>query len=263
MEQVDLVGHRGEVGGAGDVPAGLVVALHQTARGEVGDGRAHDGDLRGGRGGRLGCGGGDGEDQIHAVAHELARDGLAGGLVVLGVLLVGLIAQAGGVERLDETLVGGIERGVLGELQDADLVGLAVRCRGARADAPRGRAGTPLAAADEAQAAGGRSGSERRAARDEDAVHGMPFLPIHMHGFRWYAWRCFIEAESHPRSQMLMEGFGCAERGVRVRLKRVSGGFDPARFRAPHSARSFFRTTGQPATISSINTTTQHDWSPL
>lgn len=74
---------------------------------------------------------GDGEDQVDAVAHELGGDGLASGLVVLGVLLVDGDGEAGGVDGLDEALVGGIQGSVLGQLDHADLVGLLARGRAA------------------------------------------------------------------------------------------------------------------------------------
>ena len=72
--------------------------------------------------------------------HELARDGLAGGLVVLGVLLVDGDGEAGGVDGLDEALVGGVQGSVLGQLDHADLVGLlAGRGVGAVAGAAAGK----------------------------------------------------------------------------------------------------------------------------
>ena len=63
-QQAELVVDWRQVRGAGDVVAGLVVAVHQAGRGEVGDRRPHDGDV--GRGARDGLRGGgrDGKDQV-------------------------------------------------------------------------------------------------------------------------------------------------------------------------------------------------------
>ena len=124
LHHLELLGHGREVRGAGDVGAGLVVVLDQAGGGKVSDGGAHDGDVGRGAGGSLGGRRGDGKDQVHAVAHELGGDGLAGGLVVLGVLLVDGDGEAGGVDGLDEALVGGVQGSVLGQLDHADLVGL-------------------------------------------------------------------------------------------------------------------------------------------
>ena len=122
-EQVELVRDGGEVRGAGDVLAGLVVALDKTSRREVGDGGADDGDLVGGAGDGLGGGCRDREDEVITIVHELVGDRLTGGLIVLGVLLIDVVGDAGFVERIDKALVGGVERGVLGELQHAYLAG--------------------------------------------------------------------------------------------------------------------------------------------
>ena len=105
------------------LPPGGVVIGDQVGRREIGDGGAHDGDVLGSVGGRLRGGGRDGEDQIVAVAYQLAGDGLARRLVVLGVLLVDGVVDAGIIQGLHKTLVGGVERGVLGKLQHADLIG--------------------------------------------------------------------------------------------------------------------------------------------
>ena len=57
-----------------------------------------------------------GEDEVVAVVDQLGGDGLAGGLVVLGILLVDGVLEASGVERLDEAGVRCVERLVLGQL---------------------------------------------------------------------------------------------------------------------------------------------------
>ena len=67
--------------------------------------------------------GSDGEDEVAAVVHERLRNRLAGGLVVLRVLLLNLVGDTGVIERLHKAGVGGIKSAVLGELQHADLVG--------------------------------------------------------------------------------------------------------------------------------------------
>lgn len=92
---------------------------------------ADDGDL--GRGARhcLGSRGGDGKNKVVAVVHELLRDGLAGRLVVLSIMLVNRVGDARIVERLDESLVCLVERFMLGELQDTDLELLFAACAGA------------------------------------------------------------------------------------------------------------------------------------
>lgn len=106
------------------LPPGASLDSTRPPSGVVGDGGPHDGDLGGGAGDRLGGRCGDGEDQVVTVVHELARDGLAGGLVVLGVLLVNLGVDARLFDGSHEALVGLVERAVLGELQHADLVGV-------------------------------------------------------------------------------------------------------------------------------------------
>ena len=122
LHHLELLGDRGEVGGAGDVGAGLVVVLDQAGGGVVGDGAAHDGDIGRSAGGSLRGGRSDGIDQVDAVAYELVGNGLTRGLVVLGVLLVDLDLKAALLDGLDKAVVGGIECGVLGELQNADGV---------------------------------------------------------------------------------------------------------------------------------------------
>lgn len=63
-----------------------------------------------------------GINQVDVVAHKLVGNGLTRGLVVLGVLLVDLDLKAALFDGLDKAVVGGIECGVLGELQNADGV---------------------------------------------------------------------------------------------------------------------------------------------
>ena len=129
LHHLKLFGDRGEIGGAGDVGAGLVVILYKAGGGVVGDGATHDGDIGSRCRGCL-CGGrGDRVNEVDAVAHELRADGLAGRLVVLGVLLVELDVQTAFLEGLDKTFVGGVERAVLGELNHANGVGGARCCR--------------------------------------------------------------------------------------------------------------------------------------
>ena len=164
LEHVDLVVNRVHVGGAGEVSAGLVVVGDEAGGGVVGDGGAHDGDVA--RRGGYGLGGrrGDDVDQVVAVARELGGDGGTGALVVVGVLLVDRVLDARLVEGLDEALVGGIEGGVLRELQDADLVGLLAGVVG--------RAGVGSAARGEhEQGRAGGAGDERA---PRDGVHGSP-----------------------------------------------------------------------------------------
>ena len=103
------------------------------------------GSLRGGRG--------DGINQVDVVAHELVGDGLTRGLVVLGVLLVDLDLKTALLDGLDKAVVGGIECGVLGELQNADGV---VGTGGSRA-------GTRVAAAS------GERSEREQASRDQKA----------------------------------------------------------------------------------------------
>ena len=132
VEQRDLIGDGIHIRRSGDVAAGHIVILDQSGGREVGDGGADHGDIRGGARHGLGRGRADGQDEVAALVHELARDGLAGRLVVLGVLL----ADGGPDSRLldgrDEALVRRIERRVLGELQDADLEGGVAVASGAR-----------------------------------------------------------------------------------------------------------------------------------
>ena len=132
-EQVELVGDGREVRGARDVGGGLVVVPHEAGGSKVGDGGAHDGDVRGGTGHGLRGGRGDGQDEVVAIVHELGGDGLAGGLVVLGVLLVDGVRDAALVQCLHEALVGVVEGVVLRELEHADLVGLVRAARGSGA----------------------------------------------------------------------------------------------------------------------------------
>ena len=171
MEQVDLIDDGVHVGGAGDVAAGGVIVLDQAGGGEVGDGGADDGDVGGGTRHGLGGGGGDREDKVAALVHERARDGLAGGLVVLGVLQIDLRADTGLFHRGDEALVGGIECGVLGELQDADLEG------GVRRGGTIGLGGGVAASgeaetADDRECGGAGHALDKRATRAGGVVHG-------------------------------------------------------------------------------------------
>ena len=153
LHHLELLGDRGEVGGASDVGAGLIVVLDQARGGVVGDGAAHDGDIGGGASGGLRGGRSDGIDQIDAIAHELVGDGLTRGLVVLGVLLINLDLETALLDSLDKAVVGGVECGVLGELQNADGV---VGTGGSRA-------GTRVAAAS------GERSEREQASRDQKA----------------------------------------------------------------------------------------------
>ena len=170
VQQVDLVGDGGEVRRAGDVAAGSVVGVNQAALRIVGDGGTHHGNVGGGAGDRLRGGRGDGKDQVVAVVHELARDGLAGGLVVLRVLLINLGVDARLFDGGHEALVGLVQRAVLGELQHADLVGSA--CGGRAALAGRGA----LCGGAAAATSQGTRGKQARSKGDEiparDAQHG-------------------------------------------------------------------------------------------
>ena len=162
LHHLELLGHRGEVGGASDVGAGLVVVLDQAGGGVVGDGAAHDGDVGRGAGGSLRGGRSNGIDQVDAIAHELVGDGLTRGLVVLGILLVDLDLEAALLDGLDKAVVGGIECGVLGELQNADgVVGTGGSRAGARVAAASGERG-------EREQAGG---DQKAPAADGDVLH--------------------------------------------------------------------------------------------
>ena len=153
LHHLELLGDRGEVGGASDVGAGLIVVLDQARGSVVGDGAAHDGDIGGGASGGLRGGRSDGIDQVDAIAHELVGDGLTRGLVVLGVLLIDLDLETALLDGLDKAVVGGVECGVLGELQNADGV---VGTGGSRA-------GTRVAAAS------GERSEREQASRDQKA----------------------------------------------------------------------------------------------
>ena len=109
------------------------------------------------------CGGrGDGVDQVDVVAHELVGDGLTRGLVVLGILLVDLDLKAAFLDGLDKAVVGGVERGVLGELQNTDGVVGTGGCR----------AGTRVAAASGERGQCEQAGRDQKApAADGDIVH--------------------------------------------------------------------------------------------
>ena len=162
LHHLELLGDRGEVGGTGDVGAGPVVVLDQAGGGVVGDGAAHDGDIGRGAGGGLRGRRGDGVDQVDVVAHKLVGDGLTRGLVVLGVLLVDLDFKAAFLDGLDKAVVGGIECGVLGELQNADGV---VGTGGSRA-------GTRVAAASGERGEREQAGGDQKApAADGDVLH--------------------------------------------------------------------------------------------
>ena len=162
LHHLELLGDWGEVGSARDVGAGLVVVLDQAGGGVVGDGTAHDGDIGRGAGGSLRGGRGDGINQVDVVAHKLVGNGLTRGLVVLGVLLVDLDLKAALLDGLDKAVVGGIECGVLGELQNADGV---VGTGGSRA-------GTRVAAASGERGEREQTGGDQKApAADGDVLH--------------------------------------------------------------------------------------------
>ena len=142
LHHLELLGDRGEVGGTGDVGAGLIVVLDQAGGGVVGDGAAHDGDIGRGASGGLRGRRGDGIDQVDAIAHELVGDGLTRGLVVLGVLLIDFDLKAALLDGLDKAVVGGVECGVLGKLQNADgVVGTGGCGAGTRVAAASGKRG--------------------------------------------------------------------------------------------------------------------------
>ena len=172
VQQFDLVGDGIHVGSTGDVAARGVVVLNQPRGGEVGDGSADDRNVGGCTRDRLGGRRGDSEDQVAILIHERARDGLAGRLVVLSILLIDRGIDARRLDRGDKALVGGVEGGVLGELQDADLV----RCTGGRSRT--GIGGTIATAADKAEAAcsGERSRADgalrERATGTGHVIHG-------------------------------------------------------------------------------------------
>ena len=162
LHHLELLGDRGEVGSARDVGAGLVIVLDQARSGVIGDGAANDGDISGGAGGSLRGGRSDGIDQVDAVAYELVGNGLTRGLVVLGVLLVDLDLETTLLDGLDEAVVGGIERGVLGELQNADgVVGTGGSGAGTRVAAASGER------SEREQA----SGDKKAPAADGDVLH--------------------------------------------------------------------------------------------
>ena len=79
---------------------------------------------------RLGGRGGHRQREVQVVRGELLGDGQRGALLAVGVLLVKLGVDTGLLEGLDEPGGRGIQRGVLDQLVDADLVGLAVTTSG-------------------------------------------------------------------------------------------------------------------------------------
>ena len=129
LGQVDGGGHRGLVGDAGDAALGLIqIGDAQVLLGVVHRGEEHL-DLRalGGLYRRLGRGGGDGHDHVHAVLHKALADLLQLRAVALGVLVVDL--HLGGVvapllQAAHKGLPGGVQGGVVQVLHQADLVGL-------------------------------------------------------------------------------------------------------------------------------------------
>ena len=164
LQHGDLLVDGVHVGGAGEVAAGGVVVGHQAGGGVVGDGGAHDGDVLGCRGHGLGGGGGYDKDEVVSVAYQLGGDGRAGGLVVLGILLVDLVLDARVVQGGHDAVVGGVEGGVLGELQHADLVGLVIAVGRRRT----GRATAGAAASGEGEKAEGAAGDK---GAPRDVVH--------------------------------------------------------------------------------------------
>ena len=88
-----------------------------------------------GVGHRLRCWRRDGADQVHLRADEALGDVLEVRLIGLCVLAVDrdvlALFEAAFLEAIDKALVGGVERIVLDELDNADLVGLAA-ARGRR-----------------------------------------------------------------------------------------------------------------------------------
>ena len=96
--------------------------------GVVGDGGAQDGDVRRGGVGRLKGSGGVGQDQIHVLRQKAVNDGgavggVAGG-VALGEFHIGLAQFFH--QRVLKALGGGVQRGMLILLTDADEIGLAI-----------------------------------------------------------------------------------------------------------------------------------------
>ena len=123
---------------------------------------AHDGDIGRGAGGSLRGGRGDGINQVDVVAHKLVGDGLTRGLVVLGVLLVDLDLKTALLDGLDKAVIGGVECGVLGELQNADGVVETGGCG----------AGTRVAAASGERGEREQTGGDQKApAADGDVLH--------------------------------------------------------------------------------------------
>ena len=123
----------GQVGGAGDIaPHGARPVIQLQGGGVVGDRGAQDGDLPGGRGGRLEGIGGVGQDQVHPLGQKAVDDGAAVGVLAGGVLLPEAhspLAQDV-VERVLEAL-GGLDQRVVGRLlADAHHIALPVPAGG-------------------------------------------------------------------------------------------------------------------------------------
>ena len=121
-KQIGLLGDRVHIGCAGNVAAGNLIALHKAGLDKVGDSRGKDGDLRRGLRSRLRGRRGNGKDQIDLIVDKLRSDGRAVRNLTLRVLHINVVlAEARRNQRVDEALTGCVERGVLGELDDADL----------------------------------------------------------------------------------------------------------------------------------------------
>jgi len=124
-DHIGLLAQVSQIGGAGDVAAyGAVEIVKIQGHAVSGDGGAQNGNVgsRGSGGGR--GGGGVGHDQVHALGNKAVDDraavvGLAGGVLVFKLHLAG----EGFIQSVNKTLGCSVQRGVLHQLADADLIG--------------------------------------------------------------------------------------------------------------------------------------------
>ena len=132
LQKIDLLRDRGQIRGTGDISARSVIGSHEAGLCRIGNCGKHD--RNGGRrcGSGLRCRCRDRIDEVIAIIYELLSDGLAGGLLTGGVLLINLVRNAGIIKGLYEAFICLIECGMLYELEYADLIGLAIARLGGR-----------------------------------------------------------------------------------------------------------------------------------
>src|SRR5690606_21983880 len=127
LQQLQLGPDGSQIGGARDVGAGTLDALHQLRGDGIGHRGDENGDVLNDVRGRLGRWGSDGQNQVHAVRLELAGDGLGRCQVTLSALDVVNDVDAFRVAELaqtvDEALPSLVQGRMLDDLGNAHLDG--------------------------------------------------------------------------------------------------------------------------------------------